>query len=219
MRVYYHRCSRGDMKQVRRVNVGKKCQEPLWWLVGQGSGHGCDCGGQITGAFPRSSSSSRSQMQSCSVQKQLQAWVLKRGKARSHSLPAVSSGLFSKGGGGAREPDGERKPKFSPLGQLSSGVNQIQYQPHSTWCKEPQGPTVDMDFPGILGSLAWGPPGQGWGLSGLGHHWGRKTGMMPLETHCNGLFSPPQTIHFPFLSSGQPCRPKHIDVYVKDSPP
>lgn len=63
-----------------------------------------------------------------------------------------------------------------------------------------QGPTKDMDFPVFLGSMAWGPRGQGQELPGLGHHWGRKTGMMSLRTYCNGPSAPTRTICSPFLS-------------------
>lgn len=48
---------------------------------------------------------------------------------------------------------------------------------------------MDTDFRGFLRSLSWGPLGQGQGLSGLGPHWGRKTGTMPLGTHCKSPFA------------------------------
>lgn len=86
--VYPH-CSRGDMKRGRMVMVPKKRARGTERPGGAGPW------GRTTG--PRESLiSSRSQIQRYSVQKELQAGVLRRRTAGFHSLPAVSSGLFSK---------------------------------------------------------------------------------------------------------------------------
>lgn len=47
-RVYYHHCSRGDMKQAGWWRWAGNGPEKLWWLVVQGSS--CGHGGRVTGA-------------------------------------------------------------------------------------------------------------------------------------------------------------------------